>query len=293
MQIFLLSDYDALVTTNGKDIELTSGCVTSVPNAKIYKIYPIGNKHLLPYCIDVDEEVGYEIADSKLIYLDKVYIKEETEIYTKKFGLTSVEVVCSSFTTIKISEQNDTFKNLVSFPLSDVNIQKIGKCIFIFAKYNQKRYCFLFGNNKKIFSDIIEDYEIDNDNLTLIKSYSDMAKQGLLIKYNLNTFSSDSELIYFENPRIFHDNRLIPFAFLEAIKTKNTALARKYLGQNLNQRLDDEHLIAFFEPFEQVIQNMFIVTNNFSAATLNHKERKLNVYSFTIENDKIVNIDKN
>lgn len=293
MQVFLLSDYDALITINGNDIELISGCITNVPYSKIYKIYSIGNKHLLPYCIYIDEEVGYEIADNKLIYLDKVYIKEETEIYNKKFGFTSVEVVCSSFTTIKITDQSDTYKGIISYPLSEVKIQKIGKCVLVLAKYNQKKYCFLYGDNKELYSDIIEDYAIENDNLTLIKNYTDMAKQGLLIKYNLNTLSNDSELIYFENPKIFHDNRLVPFAFLEAIKVNNTTLARKYLGRSLNQRLDDEHLIAFFEPFDQVVQNTFIKSNNFSAATLNNKERKLNVYFFDIENDKIVNIDKN
>ena len=292
MQIFLLSDYDALINTNGVDIELNSGCITKVPESKLYKVYPIGNRHLLPYCIDVSEK-GYIYNDNKLIRLERILIREDTEVVNKKIGLTNVEIVCNAFTSVTITEPNITYKKTIPYPLYDVKIKKISNCIIIVAKYCNRRYCLIYNNGTDLYCDIIDDYAINNEELIMLKNYVDMAKQGLLIKYNLNTLISDNELIYFERPYITHNSKLIPFALLEAIKAKNIKLSRKYLSDELNEKLDDEHLIEFFGEYDEVIQNVFTDNMAYSAATINNINRTLIIYSFVIENDKIINIDKN
>ncbi len=218
----------------------------------------------------------------------KINFGESThEIIYSTFDATLFCLKCASDRMVLTNEKiigEPTFKtnqnHLLFFAPTKENKYIFGQIDFVNKKY------------EKVLFQEVDQIDINQNQITTLKHLIETGHHTIKKIYNLKNFSVKTQLASKSSPDAVTKNELIPYAFCDAIKVKNYDLARKYLSSNLNEKLDDLHLSAFFGEFEDIFQNLKKDATPNEVALFYGKGqiKEAKIFNYELENNKIVNI---
>lgn len=299
-RLFLLSPIDALVKTQNEEITLISNIPHEIETLEEnLMFFPINTpkKHYLPCCICTnrtrpDNLTKIKIKNSTLLEISPYKIVPN-QTFTEKINGKTLKIHCGNPSFIILENDDLLFMKEIQQNLSLPKVQKTSCGILISADVDSRKFFLAIGNdNTELACDLVDEISISDNQITTIKYFFDMAKQGILTTYELPSFSKKEELIYEKPPRIVDQPELIPFAFFEAIKAKNFSLSKQYLSSQLRERLDDEHLEQFFGDFDCIYINVFEQTPNKSVCLIYRNKKIGKIFTLEILNNKINNISE-
>jgi hypothetical protein len=202
---------------------------------------------------------------------------------------------------ISIQEKDLLFAKEIEHQIDHISIEKIKnkEVIILEAKTNtlEDYYLILLYKNNAyeiVTEGLFEKIEYSADSLTTLQKQNDMAGHAKVVEYELKNDAvivKDNYTVYKnEKPKTTNLKELIPFAFLEAIKVHNFSLARSYLTDELNKQLEDEHLLAYFGEFVDIVPVDYYENSDNKIAIIHQdKKRQAKLFEVCFEKNKISN----
>ena len=143
-----------------------------------------------------------------------------------------------------------------------------------------------------IFNSEVHKIETNGTQIKTLKKINDIAKHAQVNVLDLQNGTNNQEYYVYLNDEavICESPKLIPYAFLQALKVKNYELAKQYLSQNLNNKTTDEHLNQYFTNLQEIYYNNYNTNENLVNYTIFANNYKS--YDFSIVNNKIDDIEQ-
>lgn len=259
----LRSDYDCIVRNEDGEnfLDINSQLVFDKPEKIL--VYPLSksDKNLFPFYIDLDSSTNsrffkrFSFKNFDIIYLSSSEFVENEIIETIELNKKEYRICISetrvTFEDEKLKKSFNIENNFNSYSLSShgnlIILHLIGKIETMWI-YNTNTKIINYISGKKI--------EKFDNKLLVSSSLGDITCHEAYITYNL----TDDELIKQSTKLKFEDKdsclvknkKVIPIAFLEAIKIGDFDLARKYLSEPLKQTTD-EHFKSYFKNILKII----------------------------------------
>lgn len=228
--------------------------------------------------------------DKYLITLKKNEIFKPTKFKTILTG-NDIEIFIYENTKTSFFLKNKNYYNNYSSKvlLDNFNLIELKDYYLIVSNLQDKKNLIVFNKKLEICLDkFISKYEFENNELKILSLFNDVYQTGKVEIYDLNNNLSlvEEYFIYENNNNTKFNDNLISYVFMENIKNKNYKIARNLLSDFLSSKINDDELSSYFGDIEKIE----IYPDNFKKIiSTNNKETK--VFSFTIENNKITNID--
>ena len=267
-------------TYNGKQVIPSYVFLSNenIVNTDKYYVVKYPNNHtdivILPFCID----------NTKIIDRNTIDIVGSSQ---------KIELVTSTTSTIIISSQNkkshyELFQKCNI--LESIYSQDIINIILEEQETKVVSYLQIADSNVKLYKDVT--LEKTDNYLTILCPLNDMAKQAIFVQLTKKPkVSFEQKLVYIDNnPKLITDPKLIPYAFLEALKVKNLKLARNYLDNKINSHLNDSSLLSFFGEYIEITFDKY----NDKLCLIYKEENTFNAkcFDFDITGNKISNINE-
>lgn len=304
---YIKSTHPALITID-KDYLLENE-IDKIPIEEqdiIIKYYPlektINDKIAIPYIVNINKSLVQNSNEYNVIK----YPNQHTEIVLKPFLITNttfsekksykienskktLDIYNHNTTNIILKDDNNHLYFTYPSPVNFIIAAEIDNICHVLLQNNKHIYVQINKEKVTIFDDI-KNFSFDKNIFSAILPNHDMAKSGKAIEINFaKPYSCLTKEIYVnEAPNIITNNKLIPYAFLEAIKSKNYKLARQYMSQDMQDKLSDTSLSSFFN---NVISISHDIYNDKVCTISSEKHTYLATdYDFDIKNGKICNI---
>lgn len=253
------------------NFQLTSSC-------NYAKVVPFPNRN---YYLILEEnpinQSGIEKVFDNLVGKYNVVAVNENSCYISIYENTILKYSCTSETLEKV---NVSVKNNV----------------LCFKGYTKKHDYFLLLLNTKdytpIYNSVCHKIEENDSNIKTLKFANDIAKHGIVTEIKLGaTPDVNSYLVYANNDAVtISEPKLVPYAFLEAIKIGNLTLARRYLSSTLSGSASDAHLKHYFGNISEIHYNCF--NNNANLLNYTIFNDSYHNFNFSVMNNKIEEIEE-
>lgn len=163
------------------------------------------------------------------------------------------------------------------------------------VKTEQEQWFFVFNKEKQKFDKFCGEVVIfDDGNFEITEKIGDFAKHALCQKYkyeNGELICFSTELMFLNlSPKLTDKNKIIPFAFLQAVKVKNFMLAKGYLCEKLSSKVSGEMLNDYFGDFDKIEPYFSELKSNEEYVCL-ILQNKGKIFKFKITEKKIEEID--
>ncbi len=290
----LRTNYDCLIECENKECLLDSNSSLTFDQPEKLLIKPINSKkNIPPFTLDLGSKVKSEnfttipYKDSEIVFINSANKISTTFFESIEFEKKDCHItICQesiSFrfeNTQKTASLHDSFKNYsISQKQKVVAVHLIGENeqLWIFSPLSQK-LTFLSGEKIQLIENQIILNQKTNDfaNSQTFKTFEivddRIVEQKSKISYSLST------------PQKATNPLLIPIAFLESVKSGDFENAKKYLSNQLQNQASEEHLVEYFGKFINIIP---LEDGEFALTFAD----KVCIYHFTIENQKICEID--
>ncbi|MEG1499789.1 MAG: hypothetical protein RR400_01810 [Clostridia bacterium] len=164
-------------------------------------------------------------------------------------------------------------------------------CIFA-ELFNNKNYLLAINENNfnEIFEILADKIDIDDLKISQISKQKDISKHVVIstFMFEEKAVSLKQKMLAYENEEIIVANeKLVPFAFFEAIMVQNFSLARNYISLALSEKLSDLHLKNFFAKFDKISKCPFS-ENCFALSSAS----KTDFFKISFSNKIISNIEE-
>lgn len=312
MKIGVSSLFDCVVDANGKKYHLHKNFsrleIELDPTEKMtLLVYPVGTKKLLSYAVNIFFENGI-ICDSP--YADVFRLNEnEFEIELKKMTLFSNDFKTLSKQIINGQEvfliqgdpnyfcvlQNDkVYAQKIDFEISKFDFQTIQNFPAVLGRSGENKFLTLFNTkNNRFFNCFGINVYFENDIITEIKSLYNTAHHARIRKYKFDQDGGAElvvdELVYLDkSPNIIKSEKVLPFAFFEAIKQKDFLLAKSYLSEKLAKGLNVDAFEEYFGQFDKILPYHFSQKEGHFVCLLSKKDCK--IFCVEIKDGKIIEI---
>lgn len=272
------------------------------------------NLKLIPYAVSVAIEEGDLNIDSDLItsvkWQDDYEIRfkplvidsyeppsslAQNAVYTPNGDIT-VTVIKDSKTRVLIEAPGvfhiHTTIETVTEPEIKMNLLGDKAIVAITGNYNKMNYLLIMmiaDTCKILYEDIADKITFNQNNIKLSKNLMDMCGRtiNLTLSYN-GTHYAEIARSYECTYKHKYNDRLIPYAFLEALMAGDIADAKTYLDKNL----DIEALKEFFGKITEISEPKYNLMNEDRIAIIagSGNKFKAHIYEFVIENELITNV---
>lgn len=288
----IISSYPCLIKTETQSIALEQNFSVILEKERTVSVYPVGKTDKFAFDINLNR-----LGDSP--FFCTAQNENETIIYLID-GIKSENAQVVSFGSntsshIEISDDSVTFfsnshkrtimtghyENYDCYQKHDIMLAHL---------YSDNKHLVLAFNKKsgKAKSFRADNVELKDDTLILSHKLGDYADQTMHLSLSIDREGlkkTDCHFTYsFDKPRLATCDRVVPYAFLEAVKTENYCLAQSYLSSSLE--IDEEKLKAFIGKLDF----FFPIANNKFCF---HSGEGLKTIVFEISNSKICDIDIN
>lgn len=147
-----------------------------------------------------------------------------------------------------------------------------------------EKYAFIFNNkNQVLFNDYYSNLITKNGNIEILSNLNDIAKHSIITSICGDNVTKKT-VYQFNHPYFVTSKKLIPVAFLEALKIDNENLAKHYLTQHLKDIANLKSLKSFFGDFVKIeLDGENIV--------LFYADKSHKIFSFDFSFDKISKIN--
>ena len=193
----------------------------------------------------VIESSSAEIISYKNVYLitlEKVEVVKNMKVILSNQNYSVFNTFCTNITL-----QNQT----IALPklFENAECQKNGQNTILSFDNN---YCFVFSSNNQIlFNDYYNGINIKNGSIEILTNLNDIAKHSIITTITNNNISKKT-VYQFSHPMLTNCKKIIPIAFLQALKVDNINLAKHYLTQHLSDIATKESLNSFFGDFKRI-----------------------------------------
>ncbi len=231
----------------------------------------------------------------------KVSVKRNEEII-QKLNITK-DMVATLFDdgnyNIEISTKTKMFRYTLKEKIQNLSCEIFrdnqNEFLFFHGKTQKNQdYLLIFCNffcNLEIWGDIIETSE---NEIKILNYQNDIARHAIIQTYSKVTqefvLSDEYTVCLDEEPKTVCEDKLIPWAFCEAVNISNIKLARQYLSDELNILLSDEHIETFFGDFDEFKWNKYSLQENTICFLYGQHEKTCKKFLFEISQNKISNI---
>lgn len=315
--IHILSLEASNIYINGNFLGLIDNLETFSIDLKVYSNSliitkePISNnkKLMLPYTVKLEFTNNSIVCDSEFVtivpYKNNEYevvlniceIKSNkplNKVYDNYVGNYNVVVVNDGISYINIYEQN-SLKWSANVPEINAVVCEMqnNKLIIKGATLNGKHYLIVLDEQfNELQNCEVEKIEQNEFQIKSLKKINDIAKHAIVKTINLNNLEQSEEYYVYlkDNAVIANHKKLVPYAFLEAIKIKNFNLAKEYLTPELSRKTQAEHLQNYFNNLSKIYYNSYLQNEyviNYTVLCDNYKS-----YDFTIINNQIDDIEE-
>lgn len=263
----------------------------------------------LPYIVNFDPKIVTKNTQVQVVTYPKNHIEillKPNNINLSPLPSQKITVAGHTYTIktsggdnsiIEISDRDVVYSHRFSTPLTSFRARAVGQYI-VFEGFGARTNLIIlksFEGLTQQFSGTVDELEIKDFTVTAIKYNNDIAKQGIKHTINLqkNNFDITQKTIYLNGqPQMTNHSQIIPFAFIEAVQSKNHNLSRQYLSRTLSDRLTNKHLEEFFKNLVTIRQNRYLTEHKNSYALIfkNNKSYTARIYKFDITGGKIDNI---
>ena len=241
--------------------------------------------------------------DNVLLDIKPFYIKLPKYLNIKSktiaFALVAHTIYYCAYSTFALHIENNKKEHFdIDFDaqIQDIEFRPCGNELFAYAKTLDGKHlvCLLSyaGSYKLEKIEIVDLLEKEQDKILTYKDLKDDAGHGERIEYSFDeVLSTKTELVYNqEKPKVENNANNIPMAFLQAIKVRDLKLARSYLASTISQQLDDRHVVAYFNDFVEIGDNLSNAANEVPLIYDENGKRIAKIYHFDMLDNKISNI---
>ena len=249
------------------------------------------NSFLLPYNIYVKMEneklhiespsiTCYNFRNNYIVHLEKFEVIKDMKVLLASNNFSIFNTYVTNLTTNS---------GTISLPalFNSVESQKSGNNI-IFTFSGEKNYVLVQNNNEILFSDFYDQIKITNKGIEILSNINDIAKHSVYTKIE-NKNVSRKTVYSLGRPRLTQCEKIIPLAFLQALKVENYKLCCHYLSPSLKEIATLDSLKSYFGEFSHLEPNF----NDGNSYALFYKEKEKitnKVFTFIITNNKISKI---
>ncbi len=303
---------------NGNFVGFLDNVETFSVDLKVYSSYLIVTKEplssdqklLLPYTVKLNFLNHKVLAESTyttvvpflnheydviLQQCDQKHHKPVEKVYDETFEQTNF-VVANDGTSYLNVYQNGNLKFSTTMPeIHSVICEKINNHFVLKGATNDGKFHLLVLNEttlQPVVNTQCDQVEQTPNSIKYLVKMHDIAKHAMVFELSfLENLEQNQYAVYLnENAQTTTNAKLIPFAFLEAVKLKNYTLAKQYLTPKLAESASDEHLNQYFLNLKHIYYNAYH-TNPYSVNyTVECDELKS--ITFTLENNKIADFEE-
>lgn len=267
----------------------------------IINVLPIKtNKNLesLNYEIEIlrdNDELKVISNNVKIFKLKNEYLIELYEdVIIKDINILYSSNSTFIYNTIKTHFLNKNFNIELPDYFTIFENKKIANLSAFEFKNEEKKFLIIYTNSKILFSDYYNELKIEKNTIKILSNINDIAKHGKLTLIDTTNFNKTEEFVYTKNePILIKNNKLIPLAFLQALKVKNIKLMKYYLNDNLKDVGSLQNYLEYFGDFKKCTFDFKndIKANLFYENSSNVLQGK--TFDFNIINNKIDKITQN
>lgn len=304
------------VYINGNFVSLIDNKDTFVIDLKVYSNIliitkePISNKKkvMLPYSIKLNFNdtvttdcdyvtiVPYKNSEYDVILetCEVKHNKKPEKIYDDFADNYNIVVVNDGQSYVNIYQIN-VLKFSTTIPeITSVICEKVNNYIIIKGAHGAKYYLLVIDENGylPVINTECDQLEQNAQTIKYLKKMNDIAKHACVFAFDLQTGTPlEKYYVYLNENAVYTESeKLIPYAFLEALKVNNYNLARNYLSDELNSKTTNQHLSQFFPNIKKIYYNAYFLKDNVINYTVLCDEYKN--YDFYITNNKIIEIEE-
>ena len=319
------ADFDCLVLLNGNELGILEGGQLNckVEGKFVLTFFPLNNK-TLPYSCVISSENGkirsssnlcsvvelpmqnyelyflpYSIQYNKPLLikdemLDTIIGELEIRIYNMEGRDRASQIQVLSKDKIMLDYQSTSCITQVNITSKYINNEYF---ILIQGAIEDYQYLLVLSVNQNVDVNlelVANQIEIHDDCIKTLSKCFDIHKHGRVHVYKVQNgkFYRDEEYLVIMNDNVKINADLVPYAFFEALQLKDIHKCREYLTEELNNGVDDEHLLSYFGQFQEVRQNIY--TNDNSSVVLIYKNDDnytSKICKLTMIDNKIDNIE--
>ncbi len=317
-KIQILSKFNAVINIeskkyfveDGKDLILQTDLMNNL-NLEVFPKNPVvENKRLLPFVVCLQNDMGKLSTNSSLADLVKFDL-ENYQLILKEYCVHLQKNVAHEFNNGTIADvslngelilkvnNEAAFKKLFNTSIETTNFIELKNNFFavLVLKENNEGVVFVFdADNKLVLEKSANKIEITDDGFQILQIFNDVTKNGLVNKYKINeTLEMMEEYAVYlkDGPKEINNKRIVPIAFLQCIKAKNFEYAKTFLSSDLEQKVTEDNLSAYFGEWNEICTN-YLNKNTFNQFALIYGEENkfAKIFNFKIENDLITNIEQ-
>lgn len=320
MKYFFIANFDCLVRCENNSIVLKKNEKNEMifDNSHYFlEILPLNKKNddelIFSYIAEFETENNNLICKNSLVEITKIENDFYQIVFKKNIVNLSDNILFDDFVNEKIKiisdfytkifynekliyENNNVFYSAQTYSLNEnyYAIQLTNKT---------ENLLLIFEHKKLLFEDDVNKFEKTENGFQTLKVFSDISKQGIVKKYNVELEKlslSEEYAVYLQKEnKLIYSKVCSPIAFLECVKASNIVLAKQFLNSEL-KKASITHFKKFFGDFEKIL---ILPNQNINLADAN---KNLNLYLtykktencfyckkfvFTLFDDKITNID--
>ena len=287
----IITSYPCLIKSETQELSLDCNYSLLLEGERNLSVYPIGKGKSFAFNVNLnnlDQSPFFCTAtegDMVTIFLIDGLKSENANVVTFGNGTStpSVEIGRESVTfhskTFKRTIMTGNFENFDCYRKYDISLAHL---------FDEKRHLLIAFNEKtgKAKSFRGEKVEVKNDKIVLTQNFDDLAGHNIESTYKIDNEGLkkiDCQITYkYDKPRIATNEKVVPFAFLEAIKAENYELASSYFSSA--EPVSPEKLKDFISKvdfFFPISENKFAIQTNGELKTI----------IFEMSNSKISDMD--
>lgn len=286
---------DAKILINGE--EISSNPFSIVSNEDCYitflptdreKYLPLSvalnkaenSEHLLVVPFDTHTEITFDppTVPTKT---------SETCVLSKKFCGLYFTVHNSHKSFLNIDGLNFSHKSVVP-TLSYLDFTTHDSVVVLTGKTETETYILIFNakTKKVVLETLVSRVEHNKTGVSAVKFPPTLTGYGMVYQFEYSSKKLSSYGVYKnDTPLVSTTPKLIPLAFIEAIKYGDYSLAKHYLDNSI---VSNEHLKSYFGDIKKVCLNGLSKDINYTVLSDMFKN-----YTFSVENGKITEIEEN
>ena len=263
MKYIIKTSYPCVIKTEHDFLELDEDSSIECEDENFVYVYP--TQAGIPFCIDIKqrkdcERYSFSTHDGQnFIFIEPIQLSFVTKKETLLVNGKSCKILIEQ-SQISFEGQNRIVHHKITKPFKKYKIIKIQN--FACAQFDSEFFAF-DTQKEKLYHFSGEDFSFEKNTLTINRKYDD--NSGRERKYKV-TFSDKISVT--ENTFVKKEQKkpeLIPFDFLQAVKSEDFACATNYLSTKLKEKIGRPELESFFGKIQQILPidtNTFIVFSN-------------------------------
>ncbi len=310
--IHFRADYDTIIHIDGQMAGICNkeNCVDIIPQKdKMYVTFSTPNMLSQAMCFyDLcntpccDNEYiecipymnrHYDCYYHPIRYRDRCMEKILYSIIIGKLFISVIGKDKNCVSTLSIFDNNHPKFSYDIAPYDDIECSLFGKTLVCISKKDNKYHFMCIDTNDYTIKQnyICDHINVQKNIIRTLQYLDDLVGQGIVCNYDTTSNMECESYPIYRNKKAYDvtDNQLVPYALLMCIKADNIKHAKSLLAPQIANASDDK-LKEYFGKIQSIFPDPYTQNKNHFYYTI--KNEKYQKYDFTVENNKILDINE-